>query len=71
MKITGTQKVIKAGTSLAITIPAKEARHYGIVAGNTVSYGIDPINNTVPDITKDYADFKDKYAETLKNLADR
>lgn len=71
MKITGTQNVIKVGSSLAITIPAKEARHYGIKVGNTVSFGIDPIDTAPPSIVNEYAEFKAQYAKTLKNLSDR
>ncbi len=34
MTITSIQKVIKVGSSLAVTIPAKDAKYYGIKAGD-------------------------------------
>jgi len=70
MKITGTQNVIRVGSSLAITIPAKEARRHGIQVGSSVDFGITPVN-TPPGIINEYAEFKTQYAQTLKSLADR
>lgn len=34
MTITTTQKIIRIGTSLAVTIPAKEARRLGVTQGD-------------------------------------
>ncbi|MFI5212437.1 MAG: hypothetical protein ACHQTE_00565 [Candidatus Saccharimonadales bacterium] len=37
MTITTTQKIIKIGTSLAVTIPAKEARRLGVTSGDELN----------------------------------
>jgi antitoxin component of MazEF toxin-antitoxin module len=37
MEYKTTQKVIKIGSSIGVTIPAKEARHLGVKVGDTVT----------------------------------
>ena len=72
MKITSDQKVIKIGSSLAVTIPAKQAARAGIVVGSRVHSAIEPVE--IPNEHKvlvEYEAFKSKYAETLKNLANK
>lgn len=71
MKIISTQKVIKVGSSLALTIPAKEAARAGVVAGAQVISTIEPLDTQPVKILNEYEAFKSKYAQTLKNLADR
>lgn len=72
MKITSTQKVIKVGSSLAVTIPAKEAARAGIVAGSQVVSEVEPADLPQKStIAEEYEAFKSQYSETLKNLADR
>jgi antitoxin component of MazEF toxin-antitoxin module len=71
MKITSEQKVIKVGSSLALTIPAKEAAKAGIVAGSIVKSEIEPISTPNKEILDEYEAFKSKYSQTLKNLSNR
>jgi antitoxin component of MazEF toxin-antitoxin module len=66
-----TQKTIKVGSSLAVTIPAKEAKRQGIVAGDAVKVTFERLEPRQDDVLQDYAAFKAQYGETLKNLADR
>ena len=68
MKITSVQKVIKVGQSLAVTIPARDARALGITAGQDVAMSIEQIKNT-HTIAADYESFIATYGDTLKNLA--
>lgn len=72
MKISSTQKVIRVGSSLAVTIPAKEAKRLGIEAGSEVKSTISTFETAkgLP-ISSQYEQFKQQYAQTLKNLADR
>lgn len=70
MKITSTQKVIKVGSSLAVTIPAKEAKASNLKVGSEVNISVEPVLNS-PKIINDYELFKSKYSVALKNLANR
>jgi len=49
MKIKSIQKVIKVGSSLAVTIPAKDAQHYGIQAGENIEVQLQRIEARVDD----------------------
>ncbi len=78
MKIQSIQKVIKVGDSLAVTIPAKDARALGITAGDNVLSSHEPVEmarrrqrKAAPRISKEYEAFKRQYSQTLRNLADR
>ena len=73
MTIKTIQKVIKVGTSLAVTIPAKDARHAGITPGKNVELTVKLADNTdaPAKITQEYQAFRAQYGDTLKNLADR
>lgn len=74
MKITSIQKVIKVGSSLAVTIPARDAKAAGITAGSEVEIEarLLTVEKSVDrQISKDYAAFKAQYSETLKNLSQR
>lgn len=68
MKISSTQKVIKVGSSLAVTIPAKEAKASNLKVGSEVNISVEPVIKN-PIITNEYELFKSKYSQTLKNLA--
>jgi bifunctional DNA-binding transcriptional regulator/antitoxin component of YhaV-PrlF toxin-antitoxin module len=72
MTIKTTQKVIKIGDSLGITIPAKDARAAGIDKGEEVEVILKPVEKPkLKPIEKEYDEFKKKYGQTLKNLSDR
>lgn len=74
MKITSIQKVIKVGSSLAVTIPARDAKAAGITAGSEIEFEarLLAIDKKVDEqISQDYAAFKAQYSETLKNLSQR
>ena len=68
-----TGKVIKVGSSLAITLPAKEAKTQHITQGDEVKFGfeLNEIKNNTDNMSKEYERFKKTYGKTLKNLADR
>lgn len=76
MKITSIQKVIKVGSSLAVTIPANDAKVAGLTAGSNVIMTAELVprpddSSPQKDLEIEYQAFKDQYGETLKNLADR
>ena len=76
MKITSIQKVIKVGSSLAVTIPARDAKALGIKPGDEVNSTIMPFelglaSDKVEKLTAEYKAFKVQYGETLKNLSQR
>jgi antitoxin component of MazEF toxin-antitoxin module len=75
MTIKSIQKVIKVGDSLAVTIPAKDAKFNHIKAGEVVEVDIKRPQQVATDkatrIEAEYAAFKKQYATTLKNLANR
>ncbi len=75
MTIKSTQKLIKVGDSLAVTIPAKQARLAGLKVGEEVNISVKPVVTQAPEDTKnleaEYEAFKAQYGSTLKNLADR
>jgi antitoxin component of MazEF toxin-antitoxin module len=70
MKISSIQKVIKVGNSLAVTIPAHDAKVVGITVGEDVVMSVEPvITNKKATINQEYDDFVSKYGQTLKNLS--
>ncbi len=72
MKITSEKVVIKVGSSLAVTIPAKDAAKAGVVAGSHVKSVIEALGPTREGtVNTEYEAFKAQYGQTLKNLADR
>jgi len=74
MTITSIQKVIKVGDSLAVTIPAKEARATGLEAGNQVEVSFKVVQteaHKAENLDVEYEAFKKQYGQTLKNLTDR
>ncbi len=67
------QKVIKVGDSLAVTIPARDARAMNIKAGSELRITAEPVgaNDKHSDLMADYQTFVDEYSDTLRNLKDR
>ncbi|MCA9323637.1 hypothetical protein KC992_00890 [Candidatus Saccharibacteria bacterium] len=75
MTIKSIQKVIKVGDSIAVTIPAKDAKALGIKAGMFIQSSHELLKNDVHEenigVAKEYEKFSAQYGEALKNLADR
>lgn len=74
MNITSVQKVIKVGSSLAVTIPAKDAKFAGITPGKEVKIDVELVDNEPrlsPEILEEYETFVKQYGKTLKNLSQR
>jgi antitoxin component of MazEF toxin-antitoxin module len=65
------QKVIKVGSSAAVTIPAKTMKQQNISTGDEVKVTIEKIVPADKDVMQDYAKFKKQYGQALKNLASR
>lgn len=75
MTIKSIQKVIRVGDSIAVTIPAKEAKAKGIKAGMMVESSHElledkQVGGTI-GIVSDYDKFTAQYGSALKNLSDR
>lgn len=70
MSITSIQKVIKVGKSLAVTIPAKQAKAMNIVSGSTIKMTAELVDTSLSSEDA-YRSFKKQYGQTLKNLAKR
>jgi bifunctional DNA-binding transcriptional regulator/antitoxin component of YhaV-PrlF toxin-antitoxin module len=49
MKIDSFQKVIKVGSSLAVTIPAKDARYFDVKAGETLKVRFERPEEETPE----------------------
>ncbi len=75
MTIKSIQKVIKVGSSLAVTLPARDVKNAGIIAGQDVEITVKLAASIAPDKIQDlnaeYEAFKTQYGSTLKHLADR
>ncbi len=75
MTIKSIQKVIKVGSSLAVTLPAKDVKNAGILAGQDVEITVKLAEVITPDkmqdLSAEYQAFKIQYGSTLKHLADR
>jgi hypothetical protein len=70
--IESVQKIIKVGDSIAVTIPAKEARVLGFKPGDTVRSRHEQIETPGGvGVDTEYKKFTDQYGDALKNLADR
>lgn len=69
MKISSIQKVIKVGNSLAVTIPAHDARVLGIDAGEDIMMSVEPIKVNKLKIDAEYDNFVELYGQTLKSLS--
>jgi antitoxin component of MazEF toxin-antitoxin module len=75
ISIDSIQKVIKVGDSIAVTIPAKEAKAKGIKPGMMVRSKHEILDEQKSDknigVVADYEKFTAQYGSALKNLADR
>lgn len=76
MKIQSVQKIIKIGSnSRGVTLPARDLDAMGIEVGENVMVSVTPIkdegNQKNEKVLAEYQAFKDRYSQTLKNLADR
>lgn len=74
MTIKSTQKIIKVGDSLAVTLPAKDAKNAGMSVGKRIAFTarlLEEDGDKVKNLDAEYEAFKARYAITLKNLADR
>jgi antitoxin component of MazEF toxin-antitoxin module len=72
MTITSVRKIIKVGPSLAVTIPADQAKRAGFEVGSEVDIVMKPhATPTATTIDAEYRAFKAQYGATLKNLAKR
>lgn len=75
MTIKTIQKVIKVGSSLAVTIPARDAKAAGIKPGQDVEVSVKPTGvnemTKTQDLSAEYKAFKAEYGDTLAKLANR
>lgn len=73
MSITATQKIIKVGTSLAVTIPAKEAKRLGLKQGDEIEYTARKKAAQASDeaIIQTAKSVLHRYDKDFKNLAKR
>lgn len=75
ISINSIQKVIKVGDSIAVTIPAKEAKAKGIKPGMMVRSKHEILDDKNLEqnigVVADYEKFTTQYGSALKNLADR
>lgn len=74
MKITSIQKVIKVGSSLAVTIPAKEAKRYGIQPGEQLEISVARLQNASQhqvEIVELTQKLIKRHEQALKNLSQR
>lgn len=71
--IESVQKIVKVGTSIAVTIPAKEARALGFKPGQLVRSRHEMLEDDKAKIgvAEEYEKFTAQYGAALKNLADR
>lgn len=68
------QKIIKVGSSGAVTIPAKEMKRQGVTFGEEIKISWEPAkkgDDKQQKLIEEYEKFKKQYSQTLKNLADR
>lgn len=67
-----TRKIIKVGSSGAVTIPADDMRRMGVTFGDELKITYEPVKKQKHDkLMDEYQEFKKQYGETLKNLANR
>lgn len=71
MKITSVQKVIKVGDSAGVTIPARDLKAAEIKVGDNVKISVESIDKKSDILVSEYEQFKLRYEQALKNLADR
>jgi bifunctional DNA-binding transcriptional regulator/antitoxin component of YhaV-PrlF toxin-antitoxin module len=73
MKITSVQKVIKVGSSLAVTIPAKDAEYSGVKAGDLleVTYEKSAPDAHQVEVVELTQKLIKRHKRALKNLSQR
>lgn len=73
MKIKSIQKVIKVGTSLAVTIPSKDADYAGIAAGDMleVTYETKQPDSRQVEVVELTQNLIKRHKQALKNLSQR
>lgn len=73
MTITTTQKVIKVGSSLAVTIPAKDARRLNVQQGDDirVSYEKPEVDQHTLEVVSIAQELIKRHKQALKNLSQR
>lgn len=74
MKVTAVQKIIKVGSSGAVTVPSKVMKQLDLTYGEDVEVTFQPVpkpESQSEEIMKDYTKFVAQYGQTLKNLAQR
>jgi len=73
MTIKTTQKVIKVGDSLAVTIPAKDARRLSIKKGDdiNVSYEKPEVDQHTVEVVATAQELIKRHKKALKNLSQR
>lgn len=67
------QKIIRVGTSAAVTIPAKAMKQQNLSYGDEVKVTIEASKsqNTHQKVMEEYGKFVKQYGKTLENLAKR
>jgi antitoxin component of MazEF toxin-antitoxin module len=73
MNITTTQKIIKVGDSLAVTIPAKDVRRLGVTNGDElkVSFEKPQIDNHKVEVVELTQKLIKRHKKALDNLSQR
>lgn len=72
--ITSTQKVIKVGDSLAVTIPAKDVRTLDLKKGDELNLSYEknpPINAHTVEVVELTQKLIERHQEALKNLSQK
>jgi antitoxin component of MazEF toxin-antitoxin module len=74
MTIRSIQKVIKVGSSLAVTIPAKDARFYNVKPGEELEVSIrrtEPVDEQKAEVVAIAQKLISRHQKALKNLSQR
>lgn len=74
MTIKSIQKVIKVGSSLAVTLPARDARYYGIKPGEELEITAtrpDSVNDHEVEVVELTQQLIARHKKALKNLSQR
>ena len=75
MTITATQKIIKVGSSGAVTIPAKDMKRMGVSFGDELKLSFEPVQGKPDEHTLEVVGLTQKlikrHKKALKNLSQR
>lgn len=73
MVIKTVQKIIRIGSSLGVTLPAKDLKRAGIKLGDevevTISKVADPHTEEIRKLTEKYENFRSEIEVTIKKLS--